>query len=158
MEENMSTTEHLNNALLLVLEETFENVHGIYLDKNTSIFETLAAISAEQASIPTSPSCASIAAHVEHMAFYNETILQFVRGERPEVDWDEIWHRVEAVTPAEWEASQQRLRASYQEIRTLFKSTPDWKSSDEIGGALGLIAHNAYHLGEIRQALCAIKS
>jgi hypothetical protein len=26
-----------------------------------------------------------------------------------------------------------------------------------IGGAIGLIAHTAYHLGEIRQALCTIR-
>ena len=153
----MSESEHLNTALLLLLEETFENVKGIYLDGGTSIFETLATISAEEASQPTSSSCASIAAHVEHMAYYIEKTLQFIRGERPDVDWNEIWERVESVSPPEWEAGQDRLRAAYQEVRTLMETPPVWSSPNEIGGAIGLISHNAYHLGEIRQALCAIK-
>jgi hypothetical protein len=37
-------------ALLECLEETFEHVNGIYLDKNTSMFETLDRVSAEDAS------------------------------------------------------------------------------------------------------------
>ena len=28
---------------------------------------------------------------------------------------------------------------------------------DEIGGAMAILGHTAYHLGEIRQALCTIK-
>jgi hypothetical protein len=33
----------------------------------------------------------------------------------------------------------------------------DWDSENAIGGALAIVVHTAYHLGEIRQALCTLK-
>ncbi|MCI0709777.1 MAG: DinB family protein [Chloroflexi bacterium] len=147
---------YLAAAMRELLEETFENAHGIYLDRGTSLFETLATITAQEASRPVSANCASIAVHVAHLSFYIETLIRFVQGERPQVDWTEIWRTVREVTPQEWEASQQRLRDAYQAIRTLVNETI-WEDEDQIGGALGVLMHNAYHLGEIRQALCTIK-
>ena len=145
-------------AMLVALDETFENVCGIYLDRGTSLFETLATISAEEASRPVSANCASIAAQVAHITFYLEVTMQFVRGDRPQVDWTEIWRTIEAVTPEEWDKSQQELRETYGRIRELVTNTESWGSVDEIGGALGVLMHTAYHLGEIRQALCTIKT
>lgn len=147
----------LTETILVALEETFESVKGIYLDRGTSLFETLATISAEDASIPTSSNCAGIAAHVAHMTYYMDIILQFSRGERPETDWKHIWNTVEAVTPDEWTTIQQQLRETYQRVRELASST-DWDNENVVQGALGMLMHNAYHLGEIRQALCKIKS
>ncbi|MBI5960585.1 MAG: DinB family protein [Chloroflexi bacterium] len=144
-------------AMLAALDETFENVHGMYLDRGTSLFETLATITAEEASRPVSANCASLAAQVAHVCFYLEVTMRFVRGERPRVDWTEIWRTVRAVTPEEWAASQQRLRETYGQIRALVTSMDTWEGEGEVGGALALLMHNAYHLGEIRQALCTIK-
>jgi hypothetical protein len=144
-------------AVLTCLEETFERVHGIYLDKGTSIFETLATLSAEEASQPVGTQCASIAAHVAHMTFYIETLLRFIQGERPQVDWTVIWRTVQVVTPEEWANSQQQLRNAYQTVRTVVQSTPSWEMEGAVNGAMGLLLHNAYHLGEIRQALCTLK-
>lgn len=146
-------------AFLFALDEAFENVHGMFLDRGTSLFETLATISAEEASRPVSPACASLAAHVEHMRFYLDLTVDYVQGRRPEkVDWGEIWRTVRAVTPEEWEASKNRLHDSYQKIIELAKSMETWEGEGEIGGALAVLAHTAYHLGEIRQALCTIKT
>jgi hypothetical protein len=39
----------------------------------------------------------------------------------------------------------------------LLADTTDWPSEREIGGAIAIIAHSAYHLGEIRQALCTLR-
>jgi uncharacterized damage-inducible protein DinB len=155
MTEN-TLKEHLIEELLWVLEETFENVHGLFLDRGTSLFETLSTITAEQASQPVSDTCASIAAHVEHMTFYLETAMRYMKGIRPTVDWTEIWRTVREVSPDEWASSQNRLRESYQRARTQI-TNETWDDKDNIGGAIGLIAHSAYHLGEIRQALCTIK-
>jgi hypothetical protein len=152
-----SLKDLFTEAMLLALDETFENVHGMYLDRGTSLFETLATITAAEASRPVSANCASIAAHVEHVRFYLDVTMQFVRGERPQVDWTEIWRTVQAVTPEEWAASQQRLRETYGQIRELATSMSTWEGDNEVGGALALLMHNAYHLGEIRQALCTIK-
>ena len=153
-----SVSQYLTEALLIVLDETFENVKGIYLDKGTSLFETLATISAEEASIPVSASCASVAAHVEHMRFHIDTLMRLLQGEQPEVDWSEIWRTVREVNSEEWQASQQNLRRTYENLKTFVADIDTWNNSREIAGALGLIAHNAYHLGEIRQALCTLKN
>ena len=73
--------DHFTEAMQAALDETFENVQGMYLDRGTSLFETLATITAEEASRPVSANCASLAAHVEHMRFYMEITLQFERKE-----------------------------------------------------------------------------
>lgn len=146
----------LTAELLLLLEETFEKVHGVYLDRGTSLFETLATVSAEEASRPVSADCASLAAQVEHVRFSLDMSMRYLRGERPEADWSEIWRTVREVTPGEWADSQRRLRETYERTRTFLTDEVTWKD-DEVGGVLGLLAHSAYHLGEIRQALCVIK-
>ena len=144
-------------ALLLLLEESFETVHGIYLDRNTTFFETLSGITAGQASIPVGKKCATLAAQVKHTAFYLDVISQSLReGKFPEVDWEEIWKSVTTVTEAEWLALQTDLHASYQHIKALFINMQTWPGEREITSALGIIAHSAYHLGEIRQALCTL--
>lgn len=151
-------SQHLTEALLLVLDETFDNVRGIYLDQGTSLFETLAGVTAEEASIPVGGRCATLAAQVKHVAFYLDVVDKSVRAPNfPEVDWSEIWRTTSSVTPDEWATIQAELRASYERIIALVHDTPDWDNMRTIGGAIGVIAHTAYHLGEIRQALCTIR-
>ena len=149
--------EHFTNALLAMLDEAFDDVHGYFLDKGTSMFETLATISAEEASIPVGGRCATLAAQVKHVAFYLDVLECNVRsGTHEPVDWDEIWRTTKAVTPGEWEAVKTGLRGSYNRIKTLINDTTEWPDEQHIGVAIGTIVHTAYHLGEIRQALCTI--
>ncbi len=151
-------SEHFKQALLLVLDETFANVQGIYLDHGTSLFETLAGIPAAEASIPVGSQCATLAAQVKHVAFYLDIVERVVRTQDDSpVDWDEIWRTVSAVTDGEWTAIQAELRASYNRIIALIHEAPAWPGEREIAGAIGIIAHTAYHLGEIRQALCTLR-
>jgi hypothetical protein len=156
----MSTiqSEHFTKALFMLLDETFDNVYGIYLDKNTSLFETLAGITADEASIPVGGKCATLAAQVKHVAFYLDVIEKSTRDPNfPKADWGEIWRTVNRVTPEEWQSIQGELRANYNRILDLIKSTTEWPSELEVGMAMGVIVHTAYHLGEIRQALCTLR-
>jgi hypothetical protein len=149
--------EHFTNALFVLLDETFDNVHGFYLDKNTSLFETLANITADEASIPVGGKCATLAAQVKHIAFYLDVVVKSVQDPNyPKVDWGEIWRTVNRVTPDEWKIIQDELRANYASIMNLIKTAPAWQGEAEIGSAIAIIAHTANHLGEIRQALCTI--
>ena len=151
-------TEHFTKALYGLLDETFDNVHGYYLDKGTSMFETLATISAKEASVPVGGKCATLAAQVKHVAFYLDVLENAVRTQQFEPqDWDKIWQETSAVTPEEWETLKVSLRESYDRIKTLIDDTTEWSSERQIGGAVATIVHTAYHLGEIRQALCTIK-
>lgn len=150
--------EHFTNALYLLLDEAFDNAHGYFLDKGTSMFETLATISAEEASVPVGGKCATLAAQVKHVAFYLDVLEESVRTpayEKP--DWGEIWRETSAVTPEEWEGLKTGLRDSYGRIKALIDATPEWPSEQHIAGAIATIVHTAYHLGEIRQALCTLK-
>ncbi len=156
----MSTinSQHFAEALLALLDETFDNVRGYYLDKGTSLFETLATLSATEASVPVGGKCATVAAQVKHIAFYLDVLEKSVRtGQFTRVDWGEIWRTIGSVTPDEWEAIKAELRTSYNGILNLVRDTTEWPSETEIGGAMAIVAHTAYHLGEIRQALCVLK-
>lgn len=151
-------TPLFTNNLFAVLEETFETHHGVYLDKGTSLFETLDTISAAQASRPVSSHCASLAAQVTHVVFYLEVLEKAIQKQAPgKVAWDEIWKRVEAVSEAEWASLKQQLRETYQRISELLHGFDTWDDDDRIGGALAIVVHTAYHLGEIRQALCTLQ-
>jgi hypothetical protein len=150
--------EHFTSALYTLLDETFDNVQGYYLDKGTSLFETLATISAEEASVPVGGKCATLAAQVKHVAFYLDVLERSVRTQHDErQDWDKIWRETSAVTPEEWEALKSSLRQSYDRIKMLINETHEWSSEERIGGAMAALVHTAYHLGEIRQALCCLK-
>jgi len=143
--------------LFKLMEETFESPLGIYLDKNTSLFQTLETVSAQEASIPVGGMCASLAAQVAHVTFFIEAFERFaIHQDASPVDWGEIWRTVQKVTPEEWDALKDKLRQTYQRINNLFHENPTW-NEDTIGGALSIVVHTAYHLGEIRQALCILK-
>jgi len=145
------------NVLLDLLDETFENHHGIYLDKHNGLLETLELVSSEEASIPVGGKCASLAAQVAHATFYIESFERFaLQGDDSPRDWGLIWRTVEKVTPEEWQDYKSKLKAAYQRMDKLFRENPTW-NEDTMGGALSIVIHTACHLGEIRQALCVLK-
>ncbi len=149
--------EGLTKTLNEFLDETFEHVHGIYLDDGTSLFETLATISAEEASRPVSAKCASIAGQVEHVRFYLAVLARYLRKEEVEkVNWADSW-LLTTVTPDNWDTLKTTLHAQYTTVRVLINSIQDQDDQDLSGDALAVIVHTAYHLGEIRQALCTVK-
>jgi len=151
-------TEYFTKALYALLDETFDNVHGYFLDRDTSMFETLATISAEEASVPVGGQCATLAAQIKHVAFYLDVLEKALRtGQFESQDWDKIWRETSGVTPEEWDGLKSSLRESYDRIKTLINGTSEWSNERQIGGAIGTIVHTAYHLGEIRQALCTVK-
>jgi hypothetical protein len=155
---NQIETDQFTRALYALMDETFDEVHGYFLDKGTSMFETLATISAAEASVPVGGRCATLAAQVKHVAFYLDVSEKAMRTQQYEAqDWDQIWRETGAVTPEEWEALQGSLRESYDRVKALIADTDDWSGLQRIGGAIALIVHTAYHLGEIRQALCTLQ-
>ncbi|MFZ5879496.1 MAG: hypothetical protein ACOY0R_09005, partial [Chloroflexota bacterium] len=69
--------ETFRSVLLDLLDETFENHHGIYLDRDTGLFRTLETVSAQEASIPVGGKCATLAAQVAHVIFYLEVLERY---------------------------------------------------------------------------------
>ncbi len=154
-----SALSRLQRDSLLFLEETFETHHGIYLDKGTTLFETLAGIPAAQASRRPTDRTASIAAHVRHVAFYLQVAQKSIRGQEVgKVNWREIWESDRPVTPDEWRAIVQALRAEWAAVRSLHAGAATWEREDAHGEFMAIAIHTAYHLGAIRQAIAVIES
>ncbi len=92
----MSIENDFSKNLIQIMGETFENPMGIYLDKNTSLFQTLETISAQEASIRVGGKCASLAAQVAHVTFFIESFERFaIDQDTSPRDWDEVWRTVE---------------------------------------------------------------
>lgn len=160
IETAMISVESFRNSVLFMLDETFDNVQGAYLDPGDSLFTTLEQVTAEQASIPICGEGNSIASQVNHVIFYFDVGFQYMRGENPgRQDWGKAWETVR-VTDAEWDALKQQLRERQQTLVQLIRETPDeaFRDNEEmVGGAMATIAHTAFHLGQIRHALCMIE-
>ena len=149
----------LLNEIMDILDETFEHHHGIFLDKGTSLFETLEQIDYRQASIPVGGTCATLAAQVAHVTFYLEVLERyFVANDTTRADWSEIWRTVKEVTPEQWDEYRANLQRTYRRIVAELKDVPEWQSDPHLASALAITVHTAYHLGEIRQALCILGS
>ncbi len=124
MDKMIKQEDFLNN-LFSLLDETFNNTHGHYLDKDTSLFQTLETVSAREASIPVGGKCASLAAQVAHVTFYMEVLERVaIYNDTPSIDWGEIWRTVEKVTPQEWDALKNKLKDTYHRIEDMFRGNP----------------------------------
>src|SRR3954447_26825204 len=124
--------KQFTNDLFQFLDETFEHVQGIYLDKGTSLFETLDTITAEEASRPVSATCASIAGQVEHVRFYIDVLEKYLHNQPVgQIDWQTSWS-LKTVTPDEWDALKQRLHADYRQLVAELKKPELWDGEDTI--------------------------
>ncbi len=151
--------KRFKKALLACLDETFSSVRGIYLDKGTTLYETLDGVSAEEASRAISSNSATIAAQVEHIRFYLDVLDDYMRtGVDKTNNWREIWETVSTVTPDEWENTKRRLRESHERAMATINSFEKWDGKYDIAGALSILVHTAYHLGGIRLTLGAIRA
>jgi hypothetical protein len=113
------------------------------------LFGTITPLGADQASRPLGPSGTSIAGHVHHLAFSLAASAGWIRGERPTLDWSESW-RVRAVTDAEWTDLKARLRQAWTDLDQAIEQHA-LDGEEAFGGAVGAVAHVAYHLAAVRQ-------
>ncbi len=138
-------------ALSILFRETFEGMptaeEHVYLAKNTGIFATLGAITAEQASRDING--ISIAAHGEHARFYVELLDNYLNRNMQVVDFKQSW-RVKTVSEDEWDILRENMSAIYRKFGETLDKNEQW-ALDSITVAMGIVAHTAYHLGAIRQ-------
>jgi hypothetical protein len=154
----MTLEQQVKAGLLAVLDEAFEHHHGIFLDKGCTLFETLEQFDAARASVPVGGQCASVAAHVAHMTFYLDVARRYMTGEElGKLDWMEIWRTVREVTPERWSELKADLRRAHGDLLAMLQSDQAWGDENTWAGVMGITAHTAYHLGAIRQVLCAAK-
>jgi hypothetical protein len=152
--------ERLKPTLLELLDETFSQNHGMFLDKGTTLYQTLDGVTAEEASRSASTQTATIAAQVEHVRYYLDVLDEIIRTRNYEkkYNWREIWETVREVTPEQWEDLKRRLHESHDRVLATIDSFENWDGPYDVGGVMSIIAHTAYHLGGIRQALGVIRA
>ena len=138
-------------SVAYLLRETFEGSPegrpSAYLDRGVGIFATLSRVDAEAASREFHGT--TIAAQTEHAKFYLDRLCEFIGGRNEKVNWEDSW-LIEDVSGEEWTALRATVRKSYENALRCFAENRDW-SEDNVGMAMGMLAHTAYHLGAIRQ-------
>ena len=149
----------IGSGLLAILREACEGgvpgegtafLDGTRNGVNHGLFATLERLSAAQASNPNALG-QSIAAHAAHTAYHMEVTVRWVHGDRGPFDWPGSFEP-RVVNDEQWRATCARVREAYAGVVALATAAPDW-DEDAVAGLAGAIAHVAYHLGAIRQAV-----
>jgi hypothetical protein len=97
----------------------------------------------------------SIASHAHHVRFSLKESAAFIRGSHEEVDWKESWS-VASVNEAEWSKMRDDIQKAYQDLREAIGSKGA-STTQAFGGAVGLVAHTAFHLGAVRQKVALLR-
>jgi hypothetical protein len=142
-------------SLFALLKETFEGTNTafgtMYLDQGTGLFDTIDKVDAARASRAVSEGGPTIAAHCEHVRFYLEFLSNYMNEKFIMADWKDSWKTV-TVSDEEWKSLRGQLQKTYQHVTDTFNEVETWNDF-KITGALGILAHTAYHLSAIRQML-----
>ncbi len=145
--------------LLGVLTEAFEGPQqswSYFTDtgRDSGLFGTLEGLDAQAASRTLGRT--SIAAHVNHVIFGLNASSRWIEGNRATHGGAESWG-ANAVTEQEWARCRERLQAAYQDVRRSIEIFAA-DSEEAMAGAVGTLAHVAYHLGAIRQKVAFLKA
>lgn len=156
-DKNYIAKDDFLKDILLILRETFEGSPegqpSAYLDRGIGFISTIDNLSAEQVSNKIGET--TIAAQTEHAKFYLDRLCEFMTGRTEAVKWEQSW-LIETVNETEWNALRDAVRKSYENVLQTFAKIETW-NQDNIGDAVAIIAHTAYHLGAIRQLTKAEK-
>jgi hypothetical protein len=156
-DKNQIKKEHFLEGVAYLLLETFEcspeGQGSAYLDRGVGIFSTLENVSAGEASQVFHGT--TIAGQTEHAKYYLDRICEFIQGRTERVNWDDSW-LIETVDPAEWDALRDSVRKSYENTLRSVAAVEVWSDAN-LGMAIGMVAHTAYHLGAVRQIAKAAK-
>lgn len=144
---------HFTENLFAILTETFDKTSGVYLDKDTDLFGTLAGLSAEQASREVLGT--TVAAQTFHTAFYIRALERYTEGFTGQTDWAASW-TTRTVTEPEWDALKAQLEEDYRRATGKLRAVAHW-GENELDLGMAITVHSAYHLGAIRQLVKAVR-
>jgi hypothetical protein len=150
--------DDFKNSLLTLLAEGFgvsDAPDGFFLDDGQAgLLGTIDKLSAATASARLRPQNATIAAHSNHILYLLDVFVLYERGERPAAGWESSWE-VQVVDEAAWDALRAAVRERYTAATALVRARTDWPAP-AVGGAMLLLAHVAYHAGEIKQIITSL--
>jgi hypothetical protein len=157
---------HLGLSALALFDEAYvDRVEGrgtwfIDNEPGSGMLGMLENVTASEASrSPTPGDPLTLASHVGHVRFALNLANRAAKGENPyqNADWASSWS-ARAVDDAGWKELVEGLRSEYTSLRRVIASGRAWEQEMFMTGVFGLIAHGAWHLGAMRQALGLIKA
>lgn len=146
--------EAVLRAVLPILSEAFagpadpRSTHFVNNAPDCGLFGTLAALTAEQASVAVDEGGATAAAQAEHVRFSLDVSVRWMRGEREKADWARSWD-VREVDDVAWAELREQLRRTYDAFVVMVHQQP--MDAELLEGLVATVAHAAYHLGALRQ-------
>ena len=127
---------------------------------DTAVFGTIQKLSPDEAFAAPVPGARSAAAHVAHLRFALDLTTERLRGGNPQADWKSSFD-VTDKSAAGWESLKRDLRRAYDTLLAAFERNKDLPPQDwlpiHLVGLAAITAHNAYHLGAIRQIVRVVK-
>ncbi|MGF1635041.1 MAG: DinB family protein [Phycisphaerae bacterium] len=162
-------------ALIDQFRETFESEPAPWVwitdgNPNLAVLGILRPLPADAAFAPASHGGKSVAAHVAHLRFSLDLLRQRLDGQNPSADWQTSFDLQvppdlttdPAVARQAWQNLQQDLRRAYNDVVSFLEArrqTPvtEWEPI-QVAGFVAMTAHNAYHLGQIRQLILSMKT
>lgn len=152
-----STADIVRGQLAAVLREALEGSPerwSYFTDSGQKggFFGTLMPLTAADASHPVAGT--SLAADVHHVAWGMDATAAWIQGERKARDWKESW-KITAVDEEAWTRLVGELHRQYDHLLQTIQSHA-LDGAEAFGGAVGAIAHLAYHLGAVRQKIALL--
>lgn len=151
----MNQTNILSKWLVRLLAETFgdsDAPRGFYLDTGQSgLLAAIQTLNAPTVSTPIQPNEPTIAAHCGHLLYSLQLFNAYEQGQRPTPNWASSWDK-QQVTKAEWETLQANLATEYKSLIGYLEAKTAWPEP-RVAAGLMLLAHAAYHVGQIRQLI-----
>lgn len=159
------TASLLSESIATMLDEAILGPEGPgswFTDhgRESGFLGSIETLSAEEASRPVTPGDRiSVASHVGHLRYALGLALRAMRGENPysDADWEGSW-AADAVDESTWRAMIEDLKAVAADLRTAIADPEVWTSSMRVTGMIGNVAHAAWHLGAVRQALGLVRA
>ncbi|MBX9582254.1 MAG: hypothetical protein K2X87_18275 [Gemmataceae bacterium] len=155
---NTLSADVVGGQLVALLAEAFEvpadAPYTLFNDKGTGFSQVLGGVSAADASRAVGSN--TVAGQTAHVILGLKAVSHWVRTKSMDVDWSNPYPG-SAVDEAAWAKLRADLRVAYdgtaQAIREKAAAGPE-----EFAGAVGAVAHAAYHLGQVRKMLAVLKA
>ena len=151
----MIQTADFTKWFYILMAEAFgvaETTDAYFLDSSQSgLLGTVHTLSAEVASAGRTPEQSTIASHCAHVLFILRLFDAYEQGQTPEVDWEGSWS-TRIVDDAAWRALRGEVQAAYDSVMARLQARDTWPEP-AVAASMTLLAHCAYHVGEIRQRL-----
>ena len=119
------------------------------LDADTGWTQTLAAVTAAEASREVVPGGTTIAGQTAHAAYYLELFAAIIENRHVAADWPGSF-APSTVDERAWAEQKARLFGAADRVAGHMRANPQWPEL-HVRSALGALVHLAYHLGAVRQ-------